>query len=80
MVRVTADDANCVPSIAEIYQGAAWHEREAYDFFGIRFSGHPNLKPLILTREDKNLNPLLHRQERLKKREEVFGKKVKREA
>lgn len=37
-----------IPSIAHVYQGADWHEREAADFFGITFEGHPNLIRLLL--------------------------------
>ncbi len=45
--RVTYEDA-VVPSVAAIYPAADWHEREARDMFGIAFSGHPNLVPLLL--------------------------------
>ena len=45
--RVTYADPS-VPSIAAIYPGAEWHEREARDMFGIHFEGHPNLVPLLL--------------------------------
>jgi NADH-quinone oxidoreductase subunit C len=44
-------------SIAPIFPGANWHERETHDFFGIRFTGHPNLKPFLLP-EDANFHPL----------------------
>jgi NADH-quinone oxidoreductase subunit C len=37
-----------VPSLWPIYQGAEWHERESYDFFGVIFKGNPNLIPLLL--------------------------------
>lgn len=37
-----------LPSIAHIYQGADWHEREAMDFYCIIFEGHPNPIPLLL--------------------------------
>jgi NADH-quinone oxidoreductase subunit C len=47
-----------VPTISHIYQGANWHERETHDFFGIKFSGHPNLEPLLLP-EDADFHPLL---------------------
>ncbi len=60
-----------VPSIAGIYQGADWHEREIHDFFGIEFSGHPHLKPLILSRGDRQLRPLLKETDNLRKREDV---------
>jgi NADH-quinone oxidoreductase subunit C len=41
-VSVSVDDPH-VPSITEIYPTANWHEREAWDFFGIIFDGHPGL-------------------------------------
>ena len=37
-----------IPSAADVYKGAAWVEREAYDMFGIEFEGHPNLKRVLL--------------------------------
>jgi hypothetical protein len=37
-----------LPTIAGVFAGANWHERETHDFFGIRFAGHPNLKPFLL--------------------------------
>ncbi|WP_031483807.1 NADH-quinone oxidoreductase subunit C [Maridesulfovibrio frigidus] len=40
-----------VPTISDIYQGADWHERECTDFHAIKFSGHPNLIPLLLDPE-----------------------------
>ena len=46
-----------VPSITAIFPGANWHERETHDFFGIRFAGHPNLKPFLLP-EDADFHPL----------------------
>ncbi len=30
------------------YRGAAWHERETHEMFGVRFEGHPGLEPLLL--------------------------------
>ena len=36
------------PSLVEVYAGADWHEREAYEMFGIQFEGHPNLIHLYL--------------------------------
>ncbi|MHC1697910.1 MAG: NADH-quinone oxidoreductase subunit C [Geobacteraceae bacterium] len=46
-----------LPSLVTIYPSADWHEREAHDFFGILFSGHPDLTPLLLP-EDADFHPL----------------------
>lgn len=37
-----------VPSMVSIWGGATWQEREAYDLLGIIFTGHPNLKRILL--------------------------------
>jgi NADH-quinone oxidoreductase subunit C len=37
-----------VQSLSSIWKTADWHEREAYDFFGIQFLGHPNLTRILL--------------------------------
>ena len=47
-----------IPTITDISPGANWHERETHDFFGIKFSGHPHLIPLLLP-EDADFHPLL---------------------
>ncbi len=47
-----------IPTICRIMPGANWHERETHDFFGINFSGHPDLSPLLLP-EDADFHPLL---------------------
>jgi NADH-quinone oxidoreductase subunit C len=40
-----------VQSVVSIYPGAAWHERETHEMFGIDFAGHPGLAPLLLPPE-----------------------------
>jgi len=40
------------PSLADVYRGANWMERETWDMFGIEFEGHPGLEPRILTVEN----------------------------
>lgn len=37
-----------IPSLVDVYAGSDWHEREAYEMFGIDFEGHPNLIHLYL--------------------------------
>ncbi len=37
-----------VPSVERVWKTADWHEREAHDLMGIAFSGHRDLRPLIL--------------------------------
>jgi NADH-quinone oxidoreductase subunit C len=59
VIRSRLDRSNPeIPTISHIYQGANWHERETHDFFGITFTGHPNLEPLLLP-EDADFHPLL---------------------
>lgn len=45
-VFFSKEDINC-PSIQDIYSAANWQERQEYDFFGIIFTGHPNLKRIL---------------------------------
>lgn len=46
-----------VPSVSRIWRTADWHEREAYDLVGINFSGHPDLRRILLP-ADWNGHPL----------------------
>ncbi len=41
------DDAPMVDSVTDIWAGANWFEREAFDLFGILFKGHPDLRRLL---------------------------------
>lgn len=47
-----------IDSLVELFAGANWMERETYDFFGIKFKGHPDLRP-ILNMEDLGYHPML---------------------
>jgi NADH-quinone oxidoreductase subunit C len=40
--------APVLPSATGVYRGAAWHERETHEMFGVEFEGHPGLDPLLL--------------------------------
>ena len=46
-VGLPEDDVR-VPSVTGLFPTANWHERETYDFFGVVFEGHPNLRRILL--------------------------------
>lgn len=46
-VKVSTDEATPVPSVIEVFPFANWHEREAYDMYGILFSDHPDLRRIL---------------------------------
>ena len=46
-LKVETDEATPVASAVEIFPGVLWFEREAYDLYGILFSGHPDLRRLL---------------------------------
>lgn len=57
-VRITKGAPLEVPSIWSVYRGADWLERECYDMFGIRFSGHPDLRRLLMWEQYREGYPL----------------------
>ena len=56
-LQVWVDDAESVPSVVGVWPTADWHEREAWDLFGIPFDGHPN-QSRILMDDDWEGHPL----------------------
>src|SRR6266478_8834844 len=46
-VKVTTDEEQPVPSVVELFSSAGWWEREAWDLFGIYFSGNPDLRRIL---------------------------------
>lgn len=47
-LKVRVCDGEPVQSVAVVWATANWHEREAFDLFGIRFEGHPDLTRILL--------------------------------
>jgi NADH/F420H2 dehydrogenase subunit C len=50
-VKTTDRENPTLDTVCDIWRTAEFHEREVFDFFGIKFNNHPNLKRLFLTDE-----------------------------
>jgi len=46
-VKVPTDENTAVPSIIEVFPATEWFEREAYDLYGVVFTGHPDMRRLL---------------------------------
>ncbi len=78
-IRIYLPEENPVtPTLTTVFAGANWMERETYDFFGVRFTGHPDLRR-ILNVEDMIIFPMrkeypLEDQTREDKKDFMFGR------
>lgn len=48
ILKVRLAESDTCPSLTSLWEAANWHEREAYDLFGITFEGHPELKRILM--------------------------------
>lgn len=67
-----------IPSATPLWNAANWMERETYDFFGVKFEGHPDLRR-ILNMDDLGVFPMLRQYpledpNRVDKKDEYFGR------
>lgn len=67
-----------IPTATDLWPAANWMERETYDFYGVRFKGHPNLKR-ILNVDEMDIFPMrkeypLEDQTREDKDDKMFGR------
>jgi NADH-quinone oxidoreductase subunit C len=67
-----------IPTASTLWSSANWMERETYDFFGVKFEGHPDLRR-ILNMDELNVHPMLKQYpledpNRVDKKDEYFGR------
>ncbi len=47
-IKAKVSEDETVPSVTDLWVGADWHEREVWDMMGIPFTGHPNMKRILM--------------------------------
>ena len=46
-IKIETDEATPVSSVIEVFPNADWYEREAYDLYGVVFTGHPDMRRIL---------------------------------
>ncbi len=78
-IKVYIDEHDpTIPTASVLWNSANWMERETYDFFGVKFQGHPDLRR-ILNMDDLGVFPMLKQYpledpNRVDKKDEYFGR------
>ena len=78
-VKVFIDEHHpTIPTATVLWNSANWMERETYDFFGVKFEGHPDLRR-ILNMDELGVHPMLKQYpledpNRVDKKDEYFGR------
>ena len=45
---VSEDESETIPTVSDLWPTANWHEREIYDMMGLKFTGHPDLRRILM--------------------------------
>ncbi len=78
-IKVYIDEYHpTIPTATNLWKAANWMERETYDFFGVKFDGHPDLRR-ILNMDELGVHPMLKQYpledpNRVDKKDEYFGR------
>ncbi len=78
-LKCKTDDKEPIDSLTPIWMAADWHEREAFDMFGVKFRGHPDLRRILMP-DDYPYHPLrkdFPLEGNMEESEQVLNEKIK---